>query len=233
VAFDRENGVRVGIFVIPLANIPGYPSISSVYGRTQLDKLHRFIPNPDLPLETVFILEENHFQDLELAEYDIFLIRNMLKWPEGRAYRLASALSSETWEKHDETFRCFKHDNHERPFVLVFRRDGPDNKFYNHFIVTVGRDINPNRVKEIPLPGQTWPGDTWCDAVFRRVEKVEHLDLETEIQLLRREDKTVEAHGNGIILKVHVRAEIISGQTLYCVDFFAKAADEEPFYCQS
>lgn len=220
VSFAWDRGMRVGIIVAPVAKIQGYLSSASTYGRIHPDRLHLFSPNPDLALQTVFLLKENHLQDFDLVAYEVFLVRSMPRWPQGRSYRLALALPSEAWEEKNATFRRPKLDNDGRPFVLVFRRDSPDNTFCDLFIIALGSESTAFHFKDEAIGGRIW-----CNAIFRRVDNIEDLDLDREIQLLRREVKTVEVEGAGTTLKCHVRSEIISGQRLCCVDLLVKYDD--------
>ena len=219
VSFERVSRTRVGIIVAPVAKIPGYPSTASTYGRIHPDRLHLFSPNRDLALQTVFLLKENYLQDFDLAAYDVFLVRSMPRWPQGQSYRLAFAMPSEAWEEKNATFRRLKLDNDHRPFVLVFRRDPPDNTFHDHFIIALGSERTDFRLKERVIGGRIW-----CSGIFHRVDNIEDLDLDKEAQSLRREQETIEVEGAGATLKCHVRSEIVSGQQMFCVDLLAKSA---------
>ena len=217
VFFDRQSGMRVGIIVTPMAKTQGYPSSASLYGRTQPHRLHYFTPNPDSPSQTLFLLKENHLQDFDLAAYDVFLIRTMPKWPGHLDFRLATALPPAAWDSKNDTFRRRKLDNNERPFILVFRRTDAETGHFDHFIVTLGREITP-----LHLLGGILGGRVWCNAIFRRVKRIEDLNLEREIQSLQREEKSVVVEGAGVSLKCHVRPEVMSGQPLFCVDLLVK-----------
>jgi hypothetical protein len=220
VSFERGSGMRVGIIVAPVAKIQGYPSSASMYGRIYPDRFHLLSLNCDLAIQPIFLLKENHLQDFDLAAYDVFLVRNMPRWPQGLSYRLVLALPSEAWEEKNKTFRRLKLDIDDRPFVLVFRRDSVDSTFYDHFIVAFGGESTAFHLKDEVLGGRIW-----CDAVFRRVCNIEDLDLDKEVQLLRREVKTVEVEGAGTTMKCHVRSEIVSSQPIFCIDLLVKSAD--------
>jgi heterokaryon incompatibility protein (HET) len=213
VSFERSNGIRVGIIVAHVQHSQGYPSSVSIYGRIHPDRFHLFLPNHDLALQPVFLLKENHLQYFDLATYYVLLVRNMPRWPPGSSYRLVLALPSEAWEEKNATFRRLKLDKDDHPFVLVFRRDAADSTFYDHFIIAFHHKAG------------THGGRIWCDAVFRRVNDIEDLDLAREVQLLRREVVTVEIEGGGTALKCQVRSEIISGQRIYCADLLAKSTN--------
>ncbi len=58
------------------------------------------------------------------------------------------------------------------------------------------------------------------------MKKAEDLDLEKEIQMLQREEKSVCVEGAGVVLKCHVRPEVISGQPMFCVDLLVKAIED-------
>ncbi|RYP69917.1 hypothetical protein DL771_005810 [Monosporascus sp. 5C6A] len=219
VSFEWVRYTRVGIIVAPIAKIEGYPSSESTYGRIHPDRLHVFSPNPDLPLQTVFLLKENHLQNFDLVTDDVYLVRSMPKWPQSQAYRQVLALPSEAWEENNATFRRPKLGNNDLPFVLVFRRDSPDNTFHDHFIIALGGKSTTFHLNDGVR------GRIWCNATFRRVNNIEDLDLDTEVQSLRREEKTVEVEGAGITLKCQVQPEIVSGQRLFCVDLLVKSAD--------
>ncbi|RYP15752.1 hypothetical protein DL765_005527 [Monosporascus sp. GIB2] len=218
VNFGWIRYTRIGIIVAPVANIQGYSE--SRYGRIHPDRLHVFSPNTDLPLQTVFLLKENHLQNFDLVPYDIFWVRSMPRWPQGQSYRLALALPSGTWEEKNATFRRPKLDNDDRPFVLVFRRDSANNTFHDHFVIALGGKSTPFHPND-GLP----EGRLWCNATFHRVGNIEDLDLDGEVQSLPREDRTVEVEGAGITLKCNVQPEIVSGQGLYCVDLLVKSDD--------
>jgi hypothetical protein len=225
VSVDRESGIRVGIIVAALAKIQGYPSSASMYGRIEPDRLHMFVPNTDLALQTVFLLKENNLEDFDLAAFDVFLIRTMPEWPAGLSYRLDHVEPLEAWDEKNETFRRPKIGNDDRPFVLVFRRDFTDSigQCSAYFIVAVGREITTSHVRDGILGGRIW-----CDSVYRQVYKdanhrgVSSLELDAQLPFLSREEKTVEVKGDGMKLKCHVRPEIISGQPLFVVDLLVR-----------
>jgi hypothetical protein len=213
VSFERSNCIRVGIIVAHVQHSQEYPSSSSIYGRIYPDRFHLFLPNNDLALQPIFHLKENHLQDFDLATYCVILVRNMPRWPPGLSYRLVLSLPSEAWEEKNATFRRLKLDNDDRPFVFVFRRDPAGSTFYDHFIIAFHHKAGMHGEK------------IWCDAIFRRVNNIEDLDLAREVQLLRREVVTVEIEGGGAALKCQVRSEIISGQRIYCADLLAKSTN--------
>ncbi|RYP09755.1 hypothetical protein DL764_001090 [Monosporascus ibericus] len=220
VSFEWVKYTRVGIIVVPVAKIHGYPSTESTYGRIHPDRLHVFSSSPDLPLQTVFLLKENHLQNFDLVADDVFLVRSMPRWPQGRSYRLAFALPSEAWEENNATFRRPKADNDDRPFVLVFRRDSPDNTFHDHFIIALGGKRTAFQPNDGVLGGRIW-----CNATFRRVDNTESLDFDREVQSLRRDNITVEVEGAGIILKCLVQPHVVSGQRVFSADLLVKSAD--------
>ncbi|RYP53506.1 hypothetical protein DL768_001543 [Monosporascus sp. mg162] len=105
--------------------------------------------------------------------------------------------ASEAWEENNATFRRPKLDNDDRPFVLVFRRESPDNMFHDHFIIALG-----GKGTAFQLNDRDGKERIWCNATFRCVNRIEHLDLDREAQSLRREKRTVEVEGAGITLNV-------------------------------
>jgi len=90
-------------------------------------------------------------------------------------------------------------------------------------VVAFGGESTSSYVKEDEILG----GRIWCDAVFRRAKTLEDLDIDEEVRLLRRKQKTVEVECPGIIIKCHIRSEIISSQPVFCVDVCVKPIDDK------
>lgn len=228
IATDRESGFRVGIIVMPLAKIQGYPSSAAMYGRALPDILHMFVPNPDIVLQTIFLLKENHLL-FDLVESNVFLVRTMPRWPDDLHYHLDRVDPPEAWDEDNAIFRQPKWET--RPLVLVFRRDWLESgrKRCRYFVAAFGRTVTKSQSHSDLMNGFL-EGQMWCDIQHSEIYDLSgddpSLDLALEMRLRMRhssrEEKTVKIQGDGITFTCHVRPEFMSGKPLFCVDLLVK-----------
>lgn len=173
-------------------------------------------------MATIFALKERHLGNLGLTEYCWVWVRTMPLWPPKQLYHFAFAHPAEFWDNSNNMFRRSWADQDQRPFVLVFRKDGSNQHSYFMVFLDVVETAQPWGRKQL-----------CCGIKFCRTLNMEVDDIDREGEKLMKQenvknlgrlerDRVAQDREEEVTLKCYAQLEAMYGRQLFCADIHLK-----------